>query len=99
MKDVDIEFKFGEDKYIQEVYEHVKKTYTQHYSGKYQATDMIIDAGHGEGFCIGSIMKYAKRYGKKNGYDKNDLLKIIHYGIIMLHIHDKERNNGNKGTD
>jgi hypothetical protein len=46
-------------------------TYGQHYaSGKYQATDMIIDAGYGEGFCIGNIMKYAMRYGKKNGKQK-----------------------------
>ena len=26
---------------------------------------MIIDAGHGEGFCVGNIMKYAMRCGKK----------------------------------
>ena len=25
-----------------------------------------MDGGHGEGFCIGN-MKYAQRYGKKNG--------------------------------
>ena len=33
-------------------------------------------------------MKYAQRYGKKNGYNKRDLLKVIHYGIIALHNHD-----------
>jgi len=51
---------------------------------------MIIDAGHGEGFCIGNIMKYAMRYGKKNGKSDADLFKIIHYALIALHLNDKE---------
>jgi hypothetical protein len=59
---------------------------------------MILDAGHGEGFCMGNIMKYAMRYGKKNGKSKMDLLKIIHYAIIALYVQtnntDKESNNG-----
>ena len=29
-------------------------------------------------------MKYAQRYGKKNGYDEKDLYKIIHYAIMLL---------------
>ena len=48
----------------------------------------MIDSGHGEGFCIGNIMKYAQRYGKKNGKDRKDLLKVIHYGIMALYNHD-----------
>ena len=40
------------------------------------------------GFSIGNILKYAQRYGKKNGYDKNDLMKVLHYGIIALHVHN-----------
>lgn len=88
MKEVD--YKFNEDQYLDEIREYIDTTYTQHYSGKYQATDMIIDAGHGVGFCIGSIIKYAKRYGKKEGYNRRDIQKIIHYGIILLHVHDME---------
>jgi hypothetical protein len=40
------------------------------------------------GFTIGNIMKYAQRYGKKNGYNRKDILKIIHYAIMLLHVHD-----------
>ena len=29
-------------------------------------------------------MKYAQRYGKKNGYDERDLYKIMHYAIILI---------------
>ena len=87
-------YKFNEGHSIQELKGYIDSTYNEHYaSDKYQATDIIIDSGHGEGFCIGNIMKYAKRYGNKEGKNKKDLLKILHYGIIMLDIHDKETKN------
>ena len=78
--------------YLEELESYIKNTYSQHYNkNKFQATEFIIDGGHGEGFCIGNIMKYAQRYGKKNGKDRRDLLKVIHYGIIALHINDMEK--------
>lgn len=84
-------YKFNEDKLVDELKEYIDITYGEHYANdKYQATDVIIDSGHGEGFCIGNIMKYAKRYGNKAGKNRKDLLKILHYGIIMLNVHDTE---------
>jgi|TARA_B100001939_G_scaffold135572_1_gene117702 hypothetical protein len=84
-------YKFNEENTIQQIKRYIDQTYDRHYAnGKYQATDMIIDAGHGEGFCIGNIMKYAMRYGKKNGKNQGDLLKIIHYAIIAIHLGDME---------
>ena len=86
-----IKYKFNEDKILREIKNYVDSTYEQHYaSGKYQATDMIIDAGHGESFSIGNIMKYAMRCGKKDE-KKKELMKIVHYAIIALYI---EENNG-----
>ena len=85
-------YKYDEDKFLKELKTYVDKTYNQHYSKKkFQATEFIIDGGHGEGFCIGNIMKYAQRYGNKNGYNKEDLMKVIHYALIMLHVHEKTR--------
>ena len=82
---------YHEDVSLKEIEEYINSTYDAHYSkDKYQATEFIIDGGHGEGFCIGNILKYAQRYGKKGGKDRRDLLKIIHYGIIMLNVHDME---------
>ena len=76
---------------LTELHEYIDSTYDEHYSkNNFQATEFIIDGGHGEGFCIGNILKYAQRYGKKNGKDKKDLLKVLHYGIIALHVHDME---------
>lgn len=83
-------YKFKEDITLDELKKYIDQTYNQHYAnGKYQATDMIIDSGYGEGFCIGNIMKYAMRYGKKNGKQRSDLLKIIHYAMIALYVNDE----------
>jgi hypothetical protein len=35
-------------------------------------------------------LKYAQRYGKKDGKNRRDLLKVIHYGIIALYINEME---------
>ena len=84
-------YKFDEDKIMKEVIEHIDKTYEGHYNkNKFQATEFIIDSGHGEGFCIGNILKYAQRYGKKNGKNRADLMKVIHYSIIALHLNNGE---------
>jgi hypothetical protein len=87
-----IEYKYSEDRILKELKEYVDKTYGQHYSqNKFQASEFIMDSGHGEGFCIGNIMKYAQRYGKKNGYNRDDLMKVVHYAIMALHNHDMTR--------
>ena len=85
-------YKFSEDKSLIEIRTYKDRTYDAHYgNGKYQATDMIIDSGHGEGFCMGNIMKYAMRCGKKDGSNKQeDLLKIIHYAIIAIYLGDTD---------
>ena len=86
-----MEYKFDENINLRSVHQYIDNTYTEHYAhSKYQATDMIIDAGHCEGFCIGNIMKYAMRYGKKNGKSEKDLLKIIHYALIALHLNQED---------
>ena len=88
----DIDYKYNEDKTLSELKEYIDSTYDEHYSrNKFQATEFIIDGGHGEGFCIGNIMKYAQRYGKKNGKDRKDLLKVIHYAIIALYVNEMEQ--------
>ena len=57
------------------------------------ATEVIFDAGHGEGFCVGNILKYAQRWGKKTDKtQKLDLYKVIHYTMILLGHIDREAN-------
>ena len=87
-----IEYKFKEGDYLKELQDYIDSTYNQHYAdGKYQATDLIMDAGHGTGFCIGNVMKYAKRYGKKGTPEdyRKDLMKVLHYALLQLYNHDE----------
>ena len=86
-----IDYKFNEYENLIALKDYVDSTYDQHYSkSKFQATEFIVDSGHGEGFCIGNILKYSQRYGKKEGKNRNDLLKVLHYALIALHVHDQE---------
>lgn len=88
-----IDYKFKEANYIDEIQKYIDATYTSHYSKhKIQSTEVIIDRGNGTGFCMGNVDKYSNRYGNKGTRDdaRKDLLKIIHYAIIQLYIHDND---------
>ena len=88
-----INYKFNEDSLIDEFKEYINSTYDSHYaSDTFQATEFIIDGGHGTGFCVGNILKYAQRYGKKGSRkdSRKDLMKVLHYALIQLHVHDLE---------
>ena len=89
---IEVKHKFNEKKLTAELQEYIDSTYTKHYVGEdnIQAFELIVAAGHGMGFAIGDIIKYASRYGKKNGRNRDDLLKILHYTILALYVHDKE---------
>ena len=87
-------YKFDEDGALDELRDYIDSTYAGHYAtDKYQATDIIIDSGFGEGFCMGNIIKYGKRYGRKNGKNRDDIMKILHYAIIMLHVQGQENDD------
>ena len=49
-------FKFREDEILTRVSNHIIQTYDAHYSmNKIQSTEFIVDAGHGEGFCLETL--------------------------------------------
>ena len=86
-----IQYKFNEGALIQELQNYINSTYGGHYSkNNFQSTEFISDCGHGIGFAIGNILKYAQRYGKKGtaGDHRKDLMKVLHYSIIALNEHD-----------
>ena len=59
-------YKFKEKIILDDVKRYIDETYSSHYAkSQKQATEIIIDQGHGDGFCMGNILKYAQRYGKK----------------------------------
>ena len=84
-----VNYKFNEGALIQELQDYIDSTYDGHYSkNQFQSTEFIIDCGHGMGFALGNVLKYAQRYGKKDGANRKDLMKILHYALIALHQHD-----------
>lgn len=87
-----IKYKFREDELQKEFKEYVDSTYSGHYGqGGLQSAEVIIDRGHGLGFFSGNVDKYNDRYGKKGepSEHRKDILKIIHYGFLMLYEHDR----------
>ena len=89
---VNSSFKYNEDRYLTEVKTYIESTYNQHYASKNgsQAIDAIFSAGYGVGFCMGNITKYVSRFGKKQGQNRVDILKLIHYAVLTLHALDLE---------
>lgn len=86
-----IDYKYNESNLLSELREYIDKTYGEHYSqNKFQTTEFIIDNGHGVGFTAGNVIKYVQRYGKKEGRNRKDILKVLHYALIMLYVHDLE---------
>jgi hypothetical protein len=89
-----INYKYNEESLINELKQYVDTTYDEHYSlNKFQATEFVIDSGHGVGFTVGNVMKYAQRYGKKSGRNRQDILKVLHYALMLLYVHDIETKN------
>lgn len=88
-----IDYKFNEGDLIAEFQEYIDSTYKGHYAtNKFQSTEVIIERGHGTGFCMGNVDKYSNRYGKKGSREdaRKDLMKVLHYALIQLYIHDTE---------
>ena len=83
-----IEFKYNEDVTLKEVEEYVKSTYQSHYANdnKTQTLDLINSIGDAESFSKANAIKYLSRFGKKDGKSKFDILKAIHYCILLYHF-------------
>ena len=87
--------KYNEDKILEEITQYVNNTYDEHYSeGEVQTLDFIDACGDAKAFCRSNILKYASRYDKK-GTPRKDILKIIHYAMLLLHFNDKENKHDN----
>ena len=84
-------YKYSEDVILEELKDYISGTYNQHYSAgddAIQTLDLIEACGDGESFCRSNILKYASRYDKK-GTARRDILKILHYAVLLMHFNDK----------
>lgn len=92
-------WKYQEDKTLKELEEYLKSTYNSHYtsdSSKTQTLDLIESIGDAEPFSRSNAIKYLSRFGRKNGKSKLDLLKAMHYCILLYHFSGLHNNVNNE---
>ena len=85
-------FKYHEKEILKDIEEYVSRTYQGHYTGKsheyrnVQTLDLMAAKELASGFCQANILKYGSRYGNKDGRNTKDLMKVIHYAMLLLHF-------------
>ena len=82
-------WKYHEDVILKEIRDYLSGTYNAHYASpgsKTQTLDLIEGIGDAEPFCRSNAIKYLSRFGKKGGKNQRDLLKAIHYCILLYHF-------------
>ena len=86
------QYKYHEDEILKDIQEYVSSTYNGHYTGsknefrKVQTIDLMAARDLASDFCQANILKYGSRYGSKDGRNKKDLMKVIHYAMLLAHF-------------
>ena len=99
---VNHQFKYNEAEILKDIQEYVSRTYRSHYTASepgfrdIQTIDLMAAKDLASAFCQANILKYGSRYGSKDGKSKQDLMKVIHYAMLLLHFdgHYTRTNNG-----
>ena len=85
-------FKYHEKEILKDIEDYVSRTYQGHYTGNshefrnVQTLDLMAAKELASGFCQANILKYGSRYGNKDGKNTKDLMKVIHYAMLLLHF-------------
>ena len=86
------QFKYHEEEILKDIEEYISSTYNGHYTGtqhefrKVQTIALMAARANAAQFCQANILKYGSRYGSKDGKNKKDLMKVIHYAMLLLHF-------------
>ena len=86
------QYKYHEEEILKDIEEYVSKTYQGHYTGtkhefrKVQTINLMAARDIAAQFCQANILKYGSRYGSKDGRNNTDLLKVVHYAMLLLHF-------------
>ena len=83
-----ISYKYAENRVIADFKAYIDKTYSQHYmtENNVQCFDAWIALDDATPTFRNTAIKYLWRYGKKNGNNKDDLMKVLHYTIMCLYV-------------
>ena len=88
----DYRYKYHEKEIFEDLENYISSTYNGHYTGtsheyrNVQTLDLMAAQDIASGFCQANILKYGSRYGSKDGKNKRDLMKVIHYAMLLLHF-------------
>ena len=88
----DYRYKYHEKEIFADLEHYISSTYNGHYTGSsheyrnVQTLDLMAAQDIASGFCQANILKYGSRYGSKDGKNKRDLMKVIHYAMLLLHF-------------
>lgn len=100
-------FRFNEDKILNEALTYLESTYAGHYVGELagreqnniQTIDVWQTLGSVDTTCRDTAIKYLMRYGKKEGYNKKDLLKAVHYIVLLWYFTQEQGNDDSPRVD
>ena len=84
-----MEWNYSEGATLALLEDYLRGTYGAHYASegsKIQTLDFIESIGDAEAFCRSNAIKYLSRFGKKDGKNPKDLLKVMHYAILLYHF-------------
>jgi hypothetical protein len=83
-------WKYSEGDTLRDIQDYLISTYSGHYTSndsKIQTIDLIDAIGDVKSFTRSNAIKYLSRFGKKERTTpKSDLLKAIHYCILLYHF-------------
>ncbi len=84
-------YRYNEDVYLGNIMKYLKGTYGEHYVAKdIQVIDIWESLDSLESTARDTAIKYLCRYGKKDGKNRKDLMKAIHYIILMMYASDRQ---------
>lgn len=89
MNEQGIKYKYNEPEILEDLKAHLDKTYTEHYQTdepEIECFDAWIALGDSTPTFRNTALKYLWRYGKKSGYNKDDLLKALHYIMMCIYV-------------
>lgn len=82
-------YKYAENEIISDFHDYIDKTYEEHYKTNIKSIecfDAWIALGDSTPTFRNTAIKYLWRYGKKNGNNKADLMKALHYTLMCLYV-------------
>ncbi len=85
---------YNYEKALEDVKDHIDRFRSSNYYaslGGTEVIDLLRTEQLLEGFCIGNVLKYVTRLGKKEVQKNTDIMKAFHYLVILLILEDPER--------